>query len=83
MNQKVPGRIAVMLLCVLSSWGWVLPQEQEFNGGGDLRRPQLKQVQSSHRYLSPVFLSGRVILEDGTQPPEQVRVELVCGGKLV
>ena len=83
MNQKVRGRIALMILCVLSSWGWVLPQEQEFNGGGDLRRPQLKQVHSYRQYQRPVFLSGRVILEDGTIPPGQVLVELVCGGMVV
>ncbi len=76
-------RIASILLCVLSSWGWVLPQEQEFNGGGDLRRPQLKQVHSYRQYQRPVFLSGKIVLEDGTIPPGQVLVELVCGGAVV
>ncbi len=80
--EKKP-RIASMLLCVLSSWGWVLPQEQGFNRGGDLRRTQLKQVQSYRQYQRPVFLSGKIILEDGTTPLERVRVELVCGGEVV
>ena len=28
----------------------------------------------------PVFISGRVVLDDGTPPPELVRIEKVCGG---
>jgi Flp pilus assembly protein TadD len=83
MNQKMRGRIASMLLCVLSTWGWGLPQEQEFNRGEDVRRPQLKQVQGFRQYQRPVFLSGTIILEDGTKPPTPVRVELVCGGAVV
>ncbi|MGP8243629.1 MAG: tetratricopeptide repeat protein [Bryobacteraceae bacterium] len=27
-----------------------------------------------------IFLSGRVLLEDGTPPPQSVRIERVCGG---
>jgi hypothetical protein len=72
-----------MILGVLSIWGWVLPQERGFNRGGDLRRPQLKQVQNHSLYQRPVFLSGKIILEDGTTPLEQVRVDLVCGGEVV
>jgi Tfp pilus assembly protein PilF len=29
---------------------------------------------------TPIFLSGRVMLEDGTPPPQSVRIERVCGG---
>lgn len=29
----------------------------------------------------PVFLSGKVVLEDGTPPPEPVVIERVCGGQ--
>ncbi|HEV3329338.1 MAG TPA: tetratricopeptide repeat protein [Bryobacteraceae bacterium] len=28
----------------------------------------------------PVFLSGRVMLEDGAPPPEPIAIQLVCGG---
>lgn len=28
----------------------------------------------------PIYISGKVIMEDGTPPPELVRVEKVCGG---
>lgn len=28
----------------------------------------------------PVFLSGKVVLEDGTAPPEPVTIERICGG---
>src|SRR5271165_1621462 len=28
----------------------------------------------------PIYLSGKVTLDDGTPPPEPVNLELVCGG---
>ena len=28
-----------------------------------------------------VFLSGRVVLDDGTEPPERASIERVCGGR--
>lgn len=32
---------------------------------------------------SPIFLSGRVVMEDGTPPPERVSVNRVCNGRVV
>ena len=29
----------------------------------------------------PVFLSGKVVMEDGTPPPDAVIIERVCGGE--
>ena len=28
----------------------------------------------------PIFLSGKVVMDDGTPPPESVVIERVCGG---
>jgi tetratricopeptide (TPR) repeat protein len=30
--------------------------------------------------LAPIFLTGRVLLDDGSPPPEAVKIERVCGG---
>ena len=30
----------------------------------------------------PVFLSGKVVMEDGTPPPDAVTIERVCGGSV-
>ncbi len=35
------------------------------------------------RQNSSMFLTGKVILDDGMTPPGQVRIELVCGGNVV
>ncbi len=43
-------------------------------------------VQGQQRTLTrqrPMFLSGKVILDDGQIPGQQVRVELVCQGTVV
>jgi len=31
----------------------------------------------------PIFLSGKVMLEDGTAPPEPATIERICGGQVV
>lgn len=41
----------------------------------DQQRPQLDQMQDR-----PVFLSGKVRMEDGSAPPESVTIERVCMG---
>lgn len=35
---------------------------------------------TSPTQLPPIFLSGRVTLEDGSPPPQSVRIERICGG---
>ena len=30
--------------------------------------------------VRPVFLTGKVMMEDGTPPPESVMIERICGG---
>jgi hypothetical protein len=31
----------------------------------------------------PIYLSGKVVLQDGTPPPDLVRIERICGGRSV
>lgn len=42
----------------------------------DRDRQQLPEMQR------PIFLSGKVVLDDGTPPPEPVTIERVCGGSI-
>jgi tetratricopeptide (TPR) repeat protein len=46
------------------------------------RQPDFGQQQQQQFPMTrqPVFLSGKVVLDDGTAPPETVVVETVCGG---
>ena len=34
----------------------------------------------SQQQTSPIFLSGRVMFDDGTQPDRDIRIERICGG---
>lgn len=42
--------------------------------------PQLGEQQPFPEMRRPIFLSGKVVLEDGTPPPEPVVIERVCNG---
>jgi len=41
--------------------------------------PQDQQQQRFPEMQRPVFLSGKVVMEDGTPPPESVTIERMCG----
>jgi len=47
------------------------PQQDPF-GGGNQQMPEFER---------PIYLSGNVVLEDGTPPPEPVIIERVCDGR--
>lgn len=56
------------------------------SGGGNTKpapsvstRPTVPPMQQERRL---VFLSGRVILDDGTEPPERASIERVCNGRV-
>lgn len=46
------------------------------------RQPDFGQQQQQQQFpiRQPVFLSGKVMLDDGTAPPDTVVIETVCGG---
>src|SRR5687767_4516902 len=47
-------------------------------------QPGRQQQQDQMRQMEqrPIFLSGKVMLEDGTPPPESVTIEMVCNGQV-
>lgn len=45
------------------------------------REPDFGRQQPFPEIQRPIFLSGRVVLEDGTPPPEPVVIERVCNGQ--
>lgn len=55
-------------------------------GGGTTRPPivqpsqQDRQQQTFPEMVRPVFLSGKVVVDDGMPPPEPAVIELICGG---
>jgi Tfp pilus assembly protein PilF len=42
---------------------------------------QQQQQQQPQQVQQPIFVSGRVMMEDGTAPPDQVVIERVCNGQ--
>src|SRR5262249_48102789 len=44
--------------------------------------PRQQQQQRSPLEQRPIFLSGKVVLDDGTPPPEPVTIERVCNGQV-
>lgn len=75
--------IVLMFLCLLSSWGLAQQQGQGSSGTGDRGRPQPQQRRPDSQLRRPLFLSGKVILDDGGVPTEQAQVELVCQGTVI
>lgn len=55
-------------------------------GGGTTRppvvqpQPQDRQQQQFPEFVRPIFLSGKVVVDDGMPPPEPATMELVCNG---
>src|SRR5512140_3249227 len=47
----------------------------------DTRQPSItnQDNRSSQDLTRPIFLSGKVVLEDGTPPPDSVMIQRVCG----
>jgi tetratricopeptide (TPR) repeat protein len=43
--------------------------------------PNTQQQQQQPQIVQPIFVSGRVLLEDGTPPPEFATMETVCNGQ--
>ncbi len=38
---------------------------------------------SNNAISRPIYLSGKVVLQDGTPPPDIVRIERICGGRAI
>jgi tetratricopeptide (TPR) repeat protein len=44
--------------------------------------PSIDQSSRAQEMQRPIFLSGRVVVNDGTPPPESVMIERVCNGQV-
>lgn len=74
--------ISVAVCCVLWTPVWAQRQgDQQPPSSG--QAPQTQQPTARPNRQRPLFLSGKVILADGREPGEQVRVELICQGMVM
>ena len=80
---------AMVLVCLFGTWGWAQEQGSGDDSGGGQGSSESgsgrSQTQSRRnpQFQRPIFLSGQVMLDDGSAPTEQVTVELVCQGAVV
>ncbi|MCZ6768604.1 MAG: tetratricopeptide repeat protein [Acidobacteria bacterium] len=70
--------LVLVFLCLFSSWGWAQQQQQPPSSSSGQRDRQPQQQQRSPRHQSPLFLSGKIMMEDGGPPTEQVKVQFLC-----
>lgn len=73
---------ALALLCLFWELGWAQEQEKGKEPRENQDRRQSRQ-RRQRQFQRPVFLSGKVILDDGSVPPAQVPVDLVCQGRVI
>lgn len=80
---------AMALVCLCGTWSWAQDQGGSGNSGGGQGSSESgrgrSQTQRGRRpqFQRPIFLSGQVLLDDGSAPTEQVTVELVCQGSVI
>ncbi len=76
--------ISLAMLGVLGYPGWAQDrgggEESPSSGQGGQQTSQPTQRRDRQR---PLFLSGKVILDDGREPDRPVRVELICQGTVM
>ena len=83
---------ALLLFCLFATSGWA----QESGGGGEGGgggggqgssdsggRSSQAQSRRNPQFQRPIFLSGQVMLDDGSAPTESVTVSLVCQGTVL
>ena len=81
---------ALALFCLFGTWSWAQEQGSSGDGGGGNQgssESSRGRSQSSDRrnqqFQRPIFLSGEVILDDGSAPRGPVTVNLVCQGTVI
>ncbi len=78
--------LVLVFLGLLSGWGFGQGQDQGEDQGsssGDRGSSQSQQRRQDPRIKRPLFLSGKVVLDDGEPPAEPTQVELTCQGTTV
>jgi len=73
-----------MFLGLLSGWGLAQDQDQDQGSSSDGRdSSQGQQRPQESRFKRPLFLSGKVVLDDGEPPAVSTQVELICQGTTI
>lgn len=75
--------IVLALLCLFSSWGWTQQQQQGSSSDQPTSQPQQQRRSPTPQHQRPLFLSGKVLMEDGGIPSEPVKVEFLCESKVL
>ncbi len=74
---------AISVICILATSG--VAQDQEKPKEPERPQPESPQPQPRQqpsRTQQPLYLTGSVVMEDGSQPEVTMRVELVCSGRV-
>ena len=66
-------------LYLFSAWGWA----QGGGSGGGSSGSGGSRGQPSGERQRPMYLSGQVLLDDGQEPGQQIKIELVCQGTVI
>ena len=81
--------LVLMVLGLLSGWGLAQDQGQGSSSGGQgsssrgQSNRQSSQPRRDPQFRRPLFLSGKVVLEDGQPPTESTQVSLICQGSTI
>ena len=78
--------LVFMFLGLLPGWGLPQNQDQDQDQGsssGERSRSQGQQRRQDSRFRRPLFLSGKVVLDDGEPPAVSTQVELICQGTTI
>ena len=74
--------IAATFPLLFSTSAWAQQQDRREQPTRQRRgqTPQERSGRFDQSRQAPLFLTGKVTLEDGTAPPEPVRVAMICNG---
>ncbi len=76
--------LVFMFLGLLSGWGLAQDQGQDQgSSSGGRSSSQDQQRPQESRFKRPLFLSGKVVLDDGEPPAVSTQVELICQGTTI
>ncbi|MDA2929446.1 tetratricopeptide repeat protein [Acidobacteria bacterium AH-259-O06] len=83
MSNKLLAATIISLLILVSAWAQ--QQEKDRKKPPPDRQPPARERQQGARAptsSNPVFLTGKVVMDDGGIPAESVQIELVCHGSV-
>ena len=75
--------ISLAVSCVLGYPGWAQDRGGSDESPSSGQGQQTQQPSQRRDRQRPLFLSGKVILDDGREPGQPVRVELICQGTVM